>query len=578
MRNRKILLLGLILPFVLVSVQCSTKPYRYFESGPAEQVKISRIEQMPNMPEPYKMRDWKEVTRKYDEYVFDFTAEGKYLPLIWIDGSRHNFEQETFGIYTAIGDVRFGPDAYNGEFHEALNGIGAVLGASLVGIDKSDQHGYNFVRMLENYFNSDNGWNIVMNNTHPDVGGFGGGYSWDFWYDVYPNVLFYAVGSLYPGVHEYENIMRSIADQFYKADSVLGDNYGWSSFNFADMTPQDNGRFKQEDASAGFAWILYMAYMKYGDPRYLEGARSAMEVLQNQKESRFWEILMPFGAYTAARMNAEQGDEHEITKIIDWTFDGTATNRKGWGVIAERMGEFDVHGMVGSTTHGYGFLMNTFDLAWPLVPMVRYDQSYARAVGKWLLNAASTARLFYPFEIPDKHQMLADQKDVTRNVIGYEGLRRTCKYDDPDFDGITPVALGDGPNWNKDNPEVSMFSLYGSSHVGIYGGIIKKTNVEKILQLDCLATDFFSEDAYPTYLYFNPYREMKEVEIELDDASYDIYDIVSRTRVARNVTGKSTIGIEPDNAAVIVITPANGEISIENNKMFINGIVVDYNL
>lgn len=41
---------------------------------------------------------------------------------------------------------------------------------------------------------------------------------------------------------------------------------------------------------------------------------------------------------------------------------------------------------------GSGFLMNTFDLMLPLSAMVRYDQSYSNAVGKWALNASNAAR------------------------------------------------------------------------------------------------------------------------------------------------------------------------------------------
>ncbi len=557
---------------------CSPAGKKLEKAGPAEQTDISRISMMPNQPEPYKMLDWKQISLEFDDYVFNFDLEGEHLPFIWIDDSRHNFDQETFGLFTAIGDVRFGKHVHNGEFHEALNGIGAVLGASLVGIDKSRQGGYNFVRMLKNYFNIDNGWNIVMNNTNPAVGGYGGGYSWDFWYDIYPNLLFYAVGDLYPGEEGYAGIMRTVADQFFEADQIMDGNYGWATFNFAEMTPVDNGRFKQEDVAAAFSWVLYMAYQKFGNKKYLEGALSAMDALQNLTESRFWEILLPFGAYTAARMNAELGTNFEITKIIDWTFDGTATNRLGWGVIADRWGPYDVHGIVGSVRNGYGFLMNTFDLAWPLIPMVRYDQSYARSMAKWLLNAANAARLFYPYEIPDQYQLAGAKKEISRNVIAYEGLRITDKYKTPGFENVSPVALGDGPDWVKENPTESMFSLYGAGHVGIFGSIIKTTNVEKILQIDCLKTDFFRQEAYPTYLYFNPHNEEKTVDIQLGSEPVDLYDAVNRTFVAKNVSGQASFGIAPDAASLIVLTPAGGKISFDGKKMLIDGVVVDYNM
>src|SRR5690606_3871789 len=126
----------------------------------------------------------------------------------------------------------------------------------------------------------------------------------------------------------------------------------------------------------------------------------------------------------------------------------------------------------------------------------------ARAIGKWMLNASNAARLFYPFEIPDQNQWLPDAKQITNNEIAYEGLSKSDLYDKKELEGASPVALGDGPNWVVSQPEISMFSIYGSAHVGIYGSIIRKTNIEQILQLDCLATDFYRKEAYPTYLYF----------------------------------------------------------------------------
>ena len=37
-------------------------------------------------------------------------------------------------------------NANNGEFHESLNSLAAILGAGLVGIDKTNQDGYNYVK------------------------------------------------------------------------------------------------------------------------------------------------------------------------------------------------------------------------------------------------------------------------------------------------------------------------------------------------------------------------------------------------------------------------------------------------
>ena len=73
-----------------------------------EQQSLARIGQMPDFPQPYRMLDWKEKARQFDQLVFDRNQTGDHWPLIWMDHSRKNFDQETFGLYTAIGDVRQG--------------------------------------------------------------------------------------------------------------------------------------------------------------------------------------------------------------------------------------------------------------------------------------------------------------------------------------------------------------------------------------------------------------------------------------------------------------------------------------
>ena len=52
---------------------------------------ISRVEQMPNLPQPYVMRDWTQVTRDYLDLVFDFDQRGDHLPLVeWIGRRPHD--------------------------------------------------------------------------------------------------------------------------------------------------------------------------------------------------------------------------------------------------------------------------------------------------------------------------------------------------------------------------------------------------------------------------------------------------------------------------------------------------------
>ncbi|ACU06193.1 hypothetical protein [Pedobacter heparinus] len=568
----------LITPFTLILLFAFTLCF-----AQVKQIAINRVDAMSNLPRPLQIIDWKQMALNFDRTVYDFKAKGEYWPMVWMDSTGKNFKQPALGMYTAVGDVRQGLQNNKGMFHEALANMGAVLGASLVGLDKSKQQGLNYVGMLKNYFNKDTGWDIMMNNTAPEVALLGGGYGRDWWYDVYPNVLFYAIYDKYPLEPGFEVMARRIAEQFYQADSVLNGNYHYSYFDYGKMKPMTNQICAQPDAAAGHAYVLYAAYKKFGDPRYLKGAVSAMKALESQGINPTYELLMPFGAYLAARMNAEQGTSFNLAKMLDWTFDGTAVCRKGWGFLVGNWNGFDISGTVGSTVDhgGYAFLMNTFDAAWPLVPLVRYKPEYATAIGKWMLNAVNASRLFYPQYMPVSHQTIPELAAVTKGVIAYEGFAKASTFDTLYQSLKAPVAQGDGPKWVPGkNPEVSQFSVYGSAHAGIFGGIVKETDVKGILGLDLLATDFYAAKAYPSYLFYNPYRSAKTINFKLPKGlkgKRDVYDLLSQRFVARNLLAGAKVTIPALQSVVLVCVPAGLKMQIKDKQMWIDGVVVDYN-
>jgi hypothetical protein len=569
--------------FVLITVcflaSCSSNENKFGEK--VKQVSIHRVDSMPDMPETYKMLDWKQKAKMYDQFIFDWNNKSEVGPLIWLDDARRNIDQTTFGLYTAIKDIRQGKDVNNGEFHESLNSLAAILGAGLVGIDKTNQDGYNYVKMVQNYFNSDNGWNIVMNNTTPSIALLGGGYGRDWWYDVLPNALYYAICDVFPDVDGAEKIQKSIAEQFVKADSVLNGNYDYSYFDYAQMKGMVNNIPLQQDAAGGHAYVLLCAYHKFGDPRYLQHSKSAIEALLAQKESRFYEALLPLGVYTAAYLNAVEGANYDVSKLLDWVFDGckSPAGRTGWGIIVGKWGEYDVSGLQGSITDGggYAFLMNSIKPAWPFIPMVKYQPQYAKAIGKWMLNNASACRLFYPGEIDEKHQWAPELKNITHDNVSYEGLRKTDDYGKESLKGISPVAIGDGPKWIKGNPTESMFSVYSSSPVGILGAIVCQTNVEGILQLDCNVTDFYVEKPYPVYLYYNPYKEAKTITYQATQPC-DLFDIVAKEYIAKNIKANGSVEIPANDARVIVELPAGTELELKDGKIIANKQnIISYN-
>lgn len=539
---------------------------------PCPQVRVGRIEQMPNLPKPFRMRDWKQVARDYDALVFDRNARGPFLPLIWEDRTHATSDLDGFGLYTVAGDPRQGPVVNPGR-HEAINCLAAVVGASLVGIDKRRHDGHDCVRTCERYFSpSDKGGIDIFANAaslSPDTG--------SMWYFLFSNMLAFLLADCYPGHGKLDEYMRRSADAVAELVPALSDGRWYTGYDFVRHEPVFNGRWREGDAIAGVAWLQYMAWAKFGQSKYLGAARRAMDTLDDFDSSTFYEVLLPYGVTLAARMNAEQDCDYDVTRLLDGCLDGNSACRPGWGVIVGRWGGYDVSGLQGSIPDGggYAFAMNTFELAAALAPLPRYDARYARAVGKLLLNAANAARLFYADGLPPENQTCYDQREFSRDAIAYEGLRRIgLRPQDADK---TPCACGDplAGRWGG-HKYVSDFSLYGSSHVGLMAAVVERTDDEGILQLDCLKTDFFHEDAYPTYLYYNPYNEAREVQVDVGSRPVDLYDAVQRAFVSRRAGGKTSLQLPPDSAALIVLTPADGLVTHDGSRMLVDGVVVDF--
>jgi hypothetical protein len=532
---------------------------------PAQQINIPRIDQMPNLPSPYEMRNWHRVTAEYDSFVFDFNKTGQYLPLIWWRINTINYPaHNSFGLHTVVGTT------YPGSA-EAINVIPAVIGASLIGIDKSNQNGHNWALMCEEYFNKASGANVYLN--HPTPG------NWDdWWYDTMPNVFFYQLYDLYPHTGDFDFQLRSVADRWLAAIRVMGGSstpwnvpyMNYRAFNLMTMTPF-SGTPREPEAAGALAWILYNAYAETGDNDYRIGAEWALEFLDNWNTNPSYELQLPYGAQIAARMNAELGTTYDIQKLVNWCFTTTG-NVRNWGAIVGNWGGYDCSGLIGEvSSNDYAFTMNTFEQVGALVPLVRYDDRFARAIGKWVLNAANASRLYYSNYLPDINQdseFWAHQYDST-SVIGYEALH---EYN-PHNPSVSPFATGDAVSggWGSTN-----LALYGSSHVGIFGGIIDTSDIEYVLLLDVLKTDYFHDTAYPTFLVYNPFASDTSFTMDLGPLIFDLYDAVSNSFVLTGVSGNISVQLPADQARVLVLVPAGGNITYYLDQMLIDGVVVDY--
>ena len=529
-----------------------------------EQVDIPRIELMPNEPAPFNIRDWHEVAVKYDSFVYDITKTGQYQPFINLQSNGLNYPQNpAFGLHTYVG-------TNSPQGKEAINILPSLVGATLVGADKTTQYGQNWVLMSQDFFHKNNGELIYGNNPGSSSGN-------DWWYDMMPNIYFYQLYDLYPnlgGDEEFQFI--SIADRFLEAVRAMGGGdapwnqayMNYRAWNFIQMEPNANG-VKEPEAAGAYAWVLYHAWKETGNPEYLKSAEWSMEFLDSLDSNPSYELQLPYGVYTAARMNAEINTDYDIEKMVNWTFDRGPL--RGWGSIVGTWGGFNVDGLIGEANdngNDYAFQMNGLQQAGAMVPMLRYDKRFSRAIGKWILNLANATRLFYPNYLPDFLQDASDWSNVydPDKIMGYEAMREV-------WQGYSPYSTGDalGGGWAGTH-----LALYATSSIGYLGSLLEKTNDPKILKIDLLKTDFFREDAYPTYLLFNPYPLSKTVEFAVGNDVSDIYDALTETFILQGVSGTVDITIPANDAVMLTITPGGGIQTFDKNKMLINGVVVDY--
>jgi len=532
-------------------------------SGHAQQIAIPRIDQMPDMPSPYTMRNWKRVALAYDSLAFDLARSGQYFPLAFLMANPVNYPGQTsFGLHSYVGDGR-------SETGEAINVLPAVVGASLCGADKRQQFGRDWVVMCQEYFNNRPEEHVYLNEPVTQSGS-------DWWYDVMPNVFFYQLASLHPGAGDFTRQFGLVADRWLAAVYAMGGSLApWShpglehrGWYLATMRP-NNETPHEPEAGGSIAWLLYHASVATGKKEYRYGAELCMEELNAYTTNPAYELQLPYGTYLAARMNGEIGTTFDVEKMVNWCFN--VSPLRSWGAVVGTWGGYDCSGLIGEVNgwNDYAFAMNTFEQIGALVPLVRYDPRFARAIGKWTLNAANASRLFYGGYLPDVNQdsrAWSGQYDPG-SVLAHEALRQGGPGQ------VSPYATGDAiaGGWAPTN-----LSLYSSSHAGILGAIIDTTNVPGVLKLDLLATDYFHAPAYPTFLFYNPDSLTRIVNFAVGNGAHDLYNTVTKIFLARGITGAASISLLPRSAVVAVITPSGGTVTYDEERMLIDGIVVDY--
>ncbi len=573
MKKLLISLLTLVLSVAFIS--CDS--FSMFPRDNQVKKTVYQINEYPNIPDDYQYFDYLMMAQKLDDIVFYFANNESAIapnyiigdqetwhPIgYWIDQARQpstydplttGYLKRSFGMPTYVGDTRI---ASTGT--ESIVNLAMVLGSTYAGIDKSNQEYsdmiYNFVEMTMSAY--DTGTKLVTN---------GGIQGQSFWYDIFPQILFARLYDEYNDIDFMREMVLNGADEWLEAlpyfvkDGEV--DFEFVGFNVVLESPTVVGDHI-EPPNGGLAFLFYSAYEMTKDSKYLDGAKFVLDYFESYQKNPNYEAMTDYAPYVAAAINYKYGTNYDIGKLMDFLFEGDSSFRPGWAVMSGSFGGHDVFGLVGQAGD-YAFSMNSFHLASTLVPMLKYDPRYADDIGKYVLNLVNNAKVFFPHEMPLSEQSMGNFLSFDKyGSICYEGFRNQ-------FAGVNGYAMGDGTTMFGIPSDLS---LYSSAFTGFLGGLVSETNVEGILQLDLNTTDSFGDNTYQYYSYYNPYQETKIIEF-YDDEAYDLFDVLTKTVVAKNIVGKANISIPAESSRLVVKLPANSEIEKSGFSILANDVVI----
>lgn len=558
--KKKIGIIGMAI-ILLMAVACSKEDNMIKSDFNKDILRVQYYKQ--NIPENYKIINWRERAQHFDQLVFNNEATGTYLPLIWKDK-----KYDSFGLPAYVGDGRMHKDGAQ----EGVTNIASIVSATLMGLDKSKEVDY--VRQLGAFFSEEE--QIVLNNSE------GSSETTSMWYLLYPTILFSHVSYLYEDNVELRNQMLTTIESWYQAYEIMYNNgkpdFNYTGFNFKTHEPYRNGIWTEPDSAVGIGLLMYYGYELTGEEKYLQASINSMNYLEKEYfGSPLYEALMYFGPYLAAKLNALHGTNYDITEFLNDNFNASSIPRGGWGSILGKWGDYDVNGLFGSATDGggYAFSMNTFAAAGAIVPLVQYDSRYAKSIGKWMLHLGSNSRYYFATETNPVNQSCTyvescnDINPLIKEAIPYEGIRKDSQGRTPWFGGDPTVY-----NWAKTD-----FSLYSGAHTGILAALLEETNVHHILRLDLQATQFYNEHDFPSFLFYNPYEELKEIEYQIHSKELvDLYNTMTNQVVKSSVTGTTTLEINKDDAIVIIEIPAGSTIVHEDKNYYVDNKFISRDL
>ena len=261
------------------------------------------------VPAGSRPQDWRRRATAMHEWLWSPQALALGVRRESVSYRSRWFNGTGFGIPDYMGDARYGSGPGS-----ALTVIGTLLSASLLGLPLPRDE---FVQSSRAYL-APNG--VAMDNPPgmaiPSVG--------TYWYTLVNQAFFAALSARLPQLDPDHSLLRLAADTWHGAAQAMGGDFDHTGFDFVKMQPVDNKLWKEPDSAGGIAFISVLAHHHTQSPTHLATAKMALDFLEGRQASPLYEMMLPFGAYSAARLNAIQGNAsrahaYDVQKLVAWT-------------------------------------------------------------------------------------------------------------------------------------------------------------------------------------------------------------------------------------------------------------------
>lgn len=468
-----------------------------------------------------KPLDWRERADAFDQYAMN---PANNILQARPDGSRY-FASALEGTGDG-GMTTFGP---------------LVLGKILRG-DAVDS----LVPSMAAYFSDEAG--IFLDGTHADL--------CEYWYLMNVNALADGIVRTHL-THDavWTGRVRRSTDRLIDLAHQVNYNFNDQGYRFNTRVPFTNQDiYRQPDAIGGYAYLMLLAYEMFDDAKYLTEAKKGLGLYQSFAKNPWYEI--PSGAMAclaAARLSVHE-PSIDMSKIVCFALepDGHPMQTGEWG-------SKEVNGlMAGFSTEpaGEAYSMESLVTLPYLLPMLRYRPEFATDIGRYLLNTSANMRLFYSDCVPAENQ---SRPELT-SAIPYERLTK-------EVNGKSPYASGDYGSHR---------SIYGGAYALWWGELVKPTEDPYIVQMNLSRSDFLCAKAFPSYLYYNPWGESKQVTLALERGSFDVYDISAHKFIVQGKSGRFALKVPANESRVIAVVPSEARRRVENGMLLCDEVPVDY--